>query len=123
MILVTGGTGFIGKALIRHLVELGHPVRTLIRPAQRTNRNLRPQRMNEQRTASAPGEPWQPRADRFLCCRRARDALTCPPESTTPVTYSPQEVACITHVAVEQVQLSWCCSHVRSLAARAWAFR
>ena len=36
MILVTGGTGFIGKALIRHLVELGHPVRTLIRPAQRT---------------------------------------------------------------------------------------
>jgi len=36
MILVTGGTGFIGQALIRHLVELGHPVRTLIRPSARS---------------------------------------------------------------------------------------
>lgn len=36
MILVTGGTGFIGKALIRHLVELGHPVRTLLRPSPRS---------------------------------------------------------------------------------------
>jgi uncharacterized protein YbjT (DUF2867 family) len=33
MILVTGGTGFIGQALIRHLVEMGYPVRTLIRPS------------------------------------------------------------------------------------------
>lgn len=33
MILVTGGTGFIGVALIRHLVELGYPVRTLIHPS------------------------------------------------------------------------------------------
>ncbi|MFM8323083.1 MAG: SDR family oxidoreductase [Chloroflexota bacterium] len=33
MILVTGGTGFIGGALIRHLAELGFPVRTLIRPS------------------------------------------------------------------------------------------
>jgi uncharacterized protein YbjT (DUF2867 family) len=33
MILVTGGTGFVGKALIRSLVELGYPVRTLIRPS------------------------------------------------------------------------------------------
>jgi len=33
MILVTGGTGFIGKALIRHLVEMGYPVRTLLRPS------------------------------------------------------------------------------------------
>lgn len=33
MILVTGGTGFIGQALIRHLVEEGHRVRTLIRPS------------------------------------------------------------------------------------------
>lgn len=33
MILITGGTGFIGQALIRHLVEMGKPVRTLIRPS------------------------------------------------------------------------------------------
>jgi len=33
MILVTGGTGFIGKALIRHLVESGYSVRILIRPS------------------------------------------------------------------------------------------
>lgn len=33
MILVTGGTGFIGKALVRHLVEAGYPVRMLIRPS------------------------------------------------------------------------------------------
>jgi NADH dehydrogenase len=36
MILVTGGTGFIGKALIRNLVEAGYPVRTLIRPSSRS---------------------------------------------------------------------------------------
>ena len=36
MILVTGGTGFIGKALIRLLVDLGYPVRTLIRPSPRS---------------------------------------------------------------------------------------
>lgn len=36
MILVTGGTGFIGKALIRGLVESGYPVRTLIRPSTRS---------------------------------------------------------------------------------------
>lgn len=34
MILVTGGTGFIGQALIRHLVSLGKPVRTLLRPSR-----------------------------------------------------------------------------------------
>lgn len=33
MILVTGGTGFIGGALIRHLVNLGYSTRTLIRPS------------------------------------------------------------------------------------------
>lgn len=36
MILVTGGTGFVGKALIRHLVENGLPVRTLIRPSSKS---------------------------------------------------------------------------------------
>jgi uncharacterized protein YbjT (DUF2867 family) len=38
MIFVTGGTGFIGQALIRHLVEAGHPVRMLIRPSKKTPR-------------------------------------------------------------------------------------
>jgi len=36
MILVTGGTGFIGKALIRRLSEMGLPVRMLIRPSSQT---------------------------------------------------------------------------------------
>jgi NADH dehydrogenase len=34
MILVTGGTGFIGQALIRHLTDSGYQVRTLIRPSK-----------------------------------------------------------------------------------------
>jgi uncharacterized protein YbjT (DUF2867 family) len=34
MILVTGGTGFIGQALIRHLIEIGQPIRTLLKPSQ-----------------------------------------------------------------------------------------
>ncbi len=34
MILVTGGTGFIGQVLIRHLVDSGYAVRTLIRPSK-----------------------------------------------------------------------------------------
>lgn len=36
MILVTGGTGFIGQALLRHLYEAGHQVRTLVRPSLRS---------------------------------------------------------------------------------------
>ena len=34
MILVTGGTGFVGRALVRHLLENGYPVRMLIRPSK-----------------------------------------------------------------------------------------
>jgi len=36
MILITGGTGFIGKALARHLVEHDQRVRILIRPSKRS---------------------------------------------------------------------------------------
>ncbi|MDD5370603.1 MAG: NmrA family NAD(P)-binding protein [Anaerolineaceae bacterium] len=36
MILVTGGTGFIGRVLIRHLASAGHPIRTLVRPSRRS---------------------------------------------------------------------------------------
>jgi uncharacterized protein YbjT (DUF2867 family) len=38
-ILVTGGTGFVGRSLIRQLTEAGHRVRILIRPAE-TSPNL-----------------------------------------------------------------------------------
>lgn len=36
MILLTGGTGFIGRALARQLVTAGHSVRILLRPSQHT---------------------------------------------------------------------------------------
>ena len=36
MILVTGGTGFIGQALIRQLISHGEEVRTLVRPSQKS---------------------------------------------------------------------------------------
>src|SRR5258708_2859723 len=38
MILITGATGFIGRTLIRHLSDIGHPLRALIRPSQHTPR-------------------------------------------------------------------------------------
>ena len=38
MILITGGTGFIGRALVRQLFESGYPVRTLLRPSPHTPR-------------------------------------------------------------------------------------
>jgi NADH dehydrogenase len=38
MILVTGGTGFIGQVLVRNLVSLGYPVRLLINPSNKTPR-------------------------------------------------------------------------------------
>lgn len=38
MILVTGATGFIGRALIRHLFAAGRQVRVLIRPSRRSPR-------------------------------------------------------------------------------------
>ena len=33
-IFVTGGTGFVGKSLVRRLVDSGHEVRLLVRPSQ-----------------------------------------------------------------------------------------
>lgn len=38
MILVTGATGFIGRALVRHLSETGQEVRVLLRPSPSTPR-------------------------------------------------------------------------------------
>ena len=38
MILLTGGTGFVGRALIPRLAEGGHAVRVLLRPSRRTPR-------------------------------------------------------------------------------------
>jgi len=36
MILITGGTGFIGNLLIRHLTNLGYPIKLLIRPSKQS---------------------------------------------------------------------------------------
>jgi uncharacterized protein YbjT (DUF2867 family) len=38
MILVTGATGFIGRALVRHLFDSGQELRVLIRPSRRSPR-------------------------------------------------------------------------------------
>jgi NADH dehydrogenase len=38
MILITGATGFIGRALVRQLSSIGYPLRALIRPSPKTPR-------------------------------------------------------------------------------------
>lgn len=36
--MITGGTGFIGNVLIRHLSDLGYPIKLLLRPSQESPR-------------------------------------------------------------------------------------
>lgn len=38
MILITGATGFVGRALVRQLSSIGYPLRALIRPSARSPR-------------------------------------------------------------------------------------
>jgi len=38
MILITGATGFVGRALVRQLSSIGYPLRALIRPSSKTPR-------------------------------------------------------------------------------------
>lgn len=38
MILVTGGTGFIGRSLVKELISIGKPVRLLLRPSRASPR-------------------------------------------------------------------------------------
>jgi nucleoside-diphosphate-sugar epimerase len=77
MILVTGGTGFIGKALVRHLTEAGLSVRLLIRPSKKSpdlprgvpvevavsnltdTRNIRSAMMNVDIVYHLAGVEWQ----------------------------------------------------------------
>lgn len=41
-VLLTGATGFIGRHLTRHLLDLGHPVHALVRPASAARAQLDP---------------------------------------------------------------------------------
>ncbi len=36
MLLISGGTGFIGRSVLRRMAEAGHPVRILLKPARRS---------------------------------------------------------------------------------------
>ncbi|VVM05416.1 NADH dehydrogenase,E; NADH dehydrogenase [Methylacidimicrobium cyclopophantes] len=60
-VLVTGGTGFVGRHLVRRLVELGYRVRVLTRDAKRAAARL------PEHTAFVEGSPLDPNVCRRAC--------------------------------------------------------
>ncbi|NJK92543.1 MAG: NAD(P)H-binding protein [Blastochloris sp.] len=55
MILVTGGTGFVGREVVKQLLDAGHQVRVLVRdPADLGKKPSIPVRKSSVATSSTP---------------------------------------------------------------------